>query len=223
MDWTAIALSVKLAALVSTILLFIALPLAHWLTFARRRWTFLVEALVALPLVLPPTVLGFYVLVSIGSRSPVGRIWTAWTGHGLAFTFEGLVLASLLYSLPFAVQPIGAAFTSVDAALLEASAMLGASPWRTFVRITLPLSIEGILAGVILSFAHTIGEFGVVLMVGGNLPGVTRTIAISIYDQVQALQYDAANRTALVLLAFSFLVLATVYGLRRRPWSVTPL
>jgi molybdate transport system permease protein len=223
MDWTAIALSVKLAALVSTILLFIALPIAHWLTFARRRWTFLVEALVALPLVLPPTVLGFYVLVSIGSRSPVGRIWTAWTGHGLAFTFEGLVLASLLYSLPFAVQPIGAAFTSIDTALLEASAMLGASPWRTFVRITLPLSIEGILAGVILSFAHTIGEFGVVLMVGGNLPGVTRTISISIYDQVQALQYDAANRTALVLLAFSFLVLAAVYGLRRRPWSVTPL
>jgi molybdate transport system permease protein len=223
MDWTAIALSVKLAALVSAILLFIALPLAHWLTFARRRWTFLVEALVALPLVLPPTVLGFYVLVSIGSRSPVGRIWTEWTGHGLAFTFEGLVLASLLYSLPFAVQPIGAAFSSVDTALLEASAMLGASRWRTFVRITLPLSIEGILAGVILSFAHTIGEFGVVLMVGGNLPGITRTISISIYDQVQALQYDAANRTALVLLAFSFLVLAAVYGLRRRPWSVTPL
>ena len=223
MDWTAIALSVKLAALVSAILLFIALPLAHWLTFTSRRWTFLVEALVALPLVLPPTVLGFYVLVSIGSRSPVGRIWTEWTGHGLAFTFEGLVLASLLYSLPFAVQPIGAAFSSVDTALLEASAMLGASRWRTFARITLPLSIEGILAGVILSFAHTIGEFGVVLMVGGNLPGVTRTISISIYDQVQALQYDAANRTALVLLAFSFLVLAAVYGLRRRPWSVTPL
>jgi molybdate transport system permease protein len=223
MDWTAVALSVKLAALVATILLLIALPLAHWLTFARRRWTFLVEALVALPLVLPPTVLGFYVLVSIGSHSPVGRIWTAWTGHGLAFTFEGLVLASLLYSLPFAVQPIAAAFTSIDTALLEASAMLGASPWRTFVRITLPLSIEGILAGVILSFAHTIGEFGVVLMVGGNLPGVTRTISISVYDQVQALQYDAANRTALVLLAFSFLVLAAVYGLRRRPWSVTPL
>jgi len=223
MDWTAIALSVKLAALVSAILLLIALPLAHWLTFARRRWTFLIEALVALPLVLPPTVLGFYVLLSIGSRSPVGRIWTAWTGRGLAFTFEGLVLASLLYSLPFAVQPIGAAFSSVDTALLEASAMLGASRWRTFIRITLPLSIEGILAGVILSFAHTIGEFGVVLMVGGNLPGVTRTISISIYDQVQALQYDAANRTALVLLAFSFLVLAAVYGLRRRPWSVTPL
>jgi molybdate transport system permease protein len=223
MDWNAIALSVKLAALVSAILLGIALPLAHGLTFARRRWTFLAEALVALPLVLPPTVLGFYVLVSIGSRSPLGRIWTAWTGHGLAFTFEGLVLASLLYSLPFAVQPIAAAFTNIDTALLEASAILGASRWRTFVRITLPLSIEGILAGVILSFAHTIGEFGVVLMVGGNLPGVTRTISISIYDQVQALQYDAANQTALVLLAFSFLVLAAVYGLRRRPWSVTPL
>ena len=223
MDWNAIALSLRLAALVSLILLIIALPIAYWLTFSRRRWTFLFEAIVALPLVLPPTVLGFYVLLAIGSRSPIGRAWLAWTGHGLAFTFEGLVFASLLYSLPFAVQPIGAAFTSIDTSLLEASAMLGASPWRTFVRITLPLSIEGILTGVVLSFAHTIGEFGVVLMVGGNLPGVTRTISISIYDQVQALQYDAANRTALLLLAFSFLVLAVVYGLRRRPWSVAPL
>jgi molybdate transport system permease protein len=223
MDWAAIALSVRLAAFVSVLLLVIALPVAHWLTFSRRRWTFLVEAVVALPLVLPPTVLGFYVLLAIGSRSPVGRLWTAWTGHGLAFTFEALVLASIFYSLPFAVQPISAAFARVESPLLEASTMLGASPWRTFFRITLPLSIEGVLAGFVLSFAHTLGEFGVVLMVGGNLPGVTRTVSISIYDQVQAFQYGAANQTALLLLVFSFLVLAAVYALQRRPWSGSPL
>jgi molybdate transport system permease protein len=223
MDWAAIALSIKLAAIVSAILLIVALPIAYWLTFGRRRWTFLVEAAVALPLVLPPTVLGFYVLLAIGSRSPIGRAWTAWTGHGLAFTFEALVVASILYSLPFAVQPISAAFARVDTSLLEASAILGASAWRTFVRVTLPLSIEGIVAGAVLSFAHTLGEFGVVLMVGGNLPGITRTVSISIYDQVQGFQYGAANRTSLLLLAFSFLVLAVVYALRRKPWSVAPL
>jgi molybdate transport system permease protein len=223
MDWTAVALSVRLAALVSVLLLVIALPIAYWLTFRRRRWTFLAEAVVALPLVLPPTVLGFYVLLAIGSRSPVGRLWTAWTGHGLAFTFQALVVASIVYSLPFAVQPISAAFARIDSSLLEASAMLGASPWRTFVRITLPLAKEGILAGAVLSFAHTLGEFGVVLMVGGNLPGVTRTISISIYDQVQAFEYTAANQTALLLLVFSFLVLVAVYALQRRPWSVSPL
>jgi len=223
MDWTAIGLSVRLAALVSVLLLVIALPIAYWLTFKRRRWTFLAEAVVALPLVLPPTVLGFYVLLAIGSRSPIGRLWTAWTGHGLAFTFQALVLASMLYSLPFAVQPISAAFARIDSSLLEASAMLGASSWRTFVRITLPLAKEGILAAAVLSFAHTLGEFGVVLMVGGNLPGVTRTISIAIYDQVQAFEYQAANQTALLLLVFSFLVLAAVYALQRRPWSVSPL
>ncbi len=223
MDWTAVALSVRLAATVSVCLLVIALPLAHWLVFARRRWTFLVEAVVALPLVLPPTVLGFYVLLALGSRSPIGQIWAMWTGHGLAFTFEALVLASILYSLPFAVQPISASFARIDPSLLEASATLGASRWRTFFRVTLPLSIDGILAGAVLSFAHTLGEFGVVLMVGGNLPGVTRTVSISIYDQVQAFQYTAANETAAWLLAFSFLVLAFVYALQRRPWSVAPL
>jgi molybdate transport system permease protein len=222
MDWTAIALSVKLAALVAAILLVIGVPIAHWLTFSRRRWKFLVEAVVALPLVLPPTVLGFYVLVAIGSRSPIGRAWTAWTGHSLAFTFEALVLASILYSLPFAVQPISAAFAQIDTSLLEASAMLGASRWRTFFRITLPLSLDGVLAGAVLSFAHTLGEFGVVLMVGGNLPGITRTISISIYDQVQGFEYGAANQTALLLLAFSFLVLAVVYALMRKPWSLAP-
>lgn len=223
MDWEAIWLTARLAALVSGLLLVIGLPLAHWLTFSRRRWTFLIESVVSLPLVLPPTVLGFYLLMAMGSRSPIGRWWTDWTGHPLAFTFEGLVIASILYSLPFAVQPIAAAFAQVEPSLREASATLGASGLRTFARVTLPLSIEGVIAGAVLSFAHTVGEFGVVLMVGGNLPGITRTVSISIYDRVQALEYRDANLTALVLLAFSLIVLVTVYGLRRKPWAAAPL
>jgi len=223
MDWQAIWLSAKLATIVAAILLLIGLPLAHWLTFSRRRWKFLVEAVVSLPLVLPPTVLGFYLLLAVGSQGPIGRWWTAWTGRGLAFTFEALVVASVVYSLPFAVQPIAAAFTQIDPALREASAVLGASGLRTFMRVTLPLSIEGVIAGVVLSFAHTVGEFGVVLMVGGNLPGVTRTVSIAIYDQVQALQYREANLTALVLLTFSFVVLMAVYGIRRKPWAASTL
>ena len=217
MDWSAVLLSLRLASVVATILLIVGLPIAYWLAFSHWRWKFLAEAIVALPLVLPPTVLGFYVLVAIGARSPIGRAWTAWTGHGLAFSFEGLVVASVLYSLPFAVQPVAAAFSQVDPALIEASSTLGASGRRTFLRIILPLSVEGVLAGAVLAFAHTIGEFGVVLMVGGNLPGVTRTVSVAIYDSVQSLDYEAANRTALLLLAFSFIVLAIVYGLRRKP------
>jgi len=223
MDWTAIALSVKLAAIVAVILLAIGLPIAYWLTFSRWRGRFLIEAVVALPLVLPPTVLGLYVLLAIGSRSPIGRAWMAWTGHGLAFTFEALVFASILYSLPFAVQPIASAFSQVDVSLLEASATLGASRWRTFFRIVLPLSIDGVVTGAVLSFAHTLGEFGVVLMVGGNLPGVTRTVSIAIYDQVQSFQYASANATALLLLVFSFAVLAVVYAILRKPWAVPAL
>jgi molybdate transport system permease protein len=223
MDWEAIWLTVRLAAIVSAILLVISLPLAHWLTFSRRRWTFVVESIVSLPLVLPPTVLGFYLLLAMGSRSPVGRWWTSLTGQSLAFTFEGLIIASVFYSLPFAVQPIAAAFAQVDGSLREASATLGASRLRTFLRVTLPLSIHGVVAGAVLSFAHTVGEFGVVLMVGGNLPGVTRTVSIAIYDDVQALRYEQANGTALALLAFSFLVLLAVYGVRRRSWAFGPL
>ena len=222
MDWTAIGLSIRLAAVVCAILLIIGLPMAYWLTFSRWRWKFLVEAVVALPLVLPPTVLGFYVLVTIGSQSALGRAWERWTGHGLAFTFEGLVLASILYSLPFAVQPVAAAFSRVDTSLIEASSTLGSSRRRTFFRIIAPLSIEGIITGIVLSFAHTLGEFGVVLMVGGNLPGVTRTVSIAIYDQVQGFRYAEANATALLLLVFSFAVLSAVYALIRKPWSMTP-
>jgi molybdate transport system permease protein len=215
-DWQAFRLTIELALVVSAILVVVGLPLAYWIAFSRRRWKFLVEALVALPIVLPPTVLGFYVLVALGSRSPLGRWWQFWTGHTLAFTFTGLVIGSILYSLPFAVQPFAASFSSVDRKLLAASATLGASPLRTFFRVVIPLSVPGLVAGVALAFAHTMGEFGVVLMVGGNIPGVTRTVSIGIYDQVQASDYASANAMALLLLIFCFGVLTLVYGLHRR-------
>jgi molybdate transport system permease protein len=222
MDWQAFALTLKLAALVSATLILIGLPTAYWLTYSRSRWKFLAEAVVALPIVLPPTVLGFYLLIALGSRSPLGRWWEALTGHTLAFTFEGLVIGSVLYSLPFAVQPFAASFASVDPKLLAASASLGVSKFGTFRRVILPLSKPGLITGAALSFAHTMGEFGVVLMVGGNIPGVTRTVSIDIYDQVQASNYAAANQTALVLLVISFLVLSLVYGFNRRVWAVWP-
>lgn len=209
-------LSMRLALCVSAILLVIGMPVAYWLAFSKWRGKFLVEAVVALPLVLPPTVLGFYALVAMGPRGPLGKLWTALFGHGLAFTFEGLLIASVLYSFPFTVQPLVASFESVDQKFLDASAVLGANPLRTFLRVILPLSFSGMLTAVVLSFAHTLGEFGVVLMVGGNLPGVTRTVSIDIYDRVQSLEYVEANRMALVLLLISFLVLALVYGLNRR-------
>jgi molybdate transport system permease protein len=206
----------ELALVVSAILLAAGLPLAYWIAFSRWRGKFLVEAAVSLPIVLPPTVLGFYVLVALGSRSPLGRWWQSLTGHTLAFSFAGLVIGSILYSLPFAVQPFAAAFSSVDQKLIFASATLGASPLRTFFRVIVPLSKPGLITGVALAFAHTLGEFGVVLMVGGNIPGVTRTVSIAIYDRVQAFDYGGANSMALLLLAFSFAVMALVYGLNRR-------
>ena len=222
-DWQAFGLTLRLAATVSAVLLVMGLPLAYWIAFSRWRWKFLAEAVVALPIVLPPTVLGFYVLVALGPRSPLGRWWIALTGHTLAFTFDGLVVGSILYSLPFAVQPFATSFAGVDRKLIAASATLGASPLRTFVRVVLPLSIPGLITGAALSFAHTMGEFGVVLMVGGNIPGVTRTVSIDIFDGVQASDYAAANETALLLLAFSFAVLALVYGLNRRAWVIGPV
>lgn len=212
----ALLLSIRLALCVSTILFLIGLPVAYWLTFSAWRGKFLAEAVVALPLVLPPTVLGFYVLVAMGPDGPFGKICQAVFGHGLAFTFTGLVIASVLYSLPFAVQPLVASFEAVDRKLLQASAILGAGRWRTFWRVILPLSIPGVVTALVLSFAHTLGEFGVVLMVGGNLAGVTRTISIEIYDRVQSLDYAAAHRMALVLLVFSFVVLSVVYGINRQ-------
>jgi molybdate transport system permease protein len=207
---------------VTGLLAIVALPLAYWITYSRWRWKFLAEAVVALPIVLPPTVLGFYVLLALGSRSPLGRWWQSLTGHTLAFTFEGLVIGSIIYSLPFAVQPFAAAFAAVDTRLLAASATLGASRLRTFFRVIVPLSVPGLVTGIALSFAHTMGEFGVVLMVGGNIPGVTRTVSIDIYDQTQALNYAAANQTALVLLVIAFAVLSLVYALNRRAWTVLP-
>jgi molybdate transport system permease protein len=211
----ALTLTLRLAVIVSAILLVVGVPLAYWLAYSPWRWKFFVEALVSLPIVLPPTVLGFYLLVAMGPLSPVGRWYQGITGHTLAFRFEGLVIGSVLYSLPFAVQPMTTSFAAIDPKLAQASALLGASRWRTFWRILLPLGLPGVLTGFVLSFAHTLGEFGVVLMIGGNIPGATRTISILIYDQVEALDYAAANRTALLLLALCFVLLAVIYGLRR--------
>jgi len=222
-DWQTFRLTLALAFAVSVILILLGLPVAYWIAFSRWRWKFLIEAVVALPIVLPPTVLGFYVLVALGPRGPLGRWWMSVSGHSLAFTFSGLVIGSVLYSLPFAVQPFAVSFSAVDRKLIAASATLGASPWRTFFRVIAPLSIPGFIAGTALSFAHTMGEFGVVLMVGGNIPGITRTISIDIYDRVQAADYAGANATALVLLLMCFLILTLVYGLNRKPWVMNPL
>ena len=218
MDWQAFWLTIRLAVLVAAILVIIGMPVAYWLAYSRWRWKFLAEAVVGLPIVLPPTVLGFYLLIAMGPHSPLGRWYETLAGHPLPFTFQGLVVASVLYSLPFAVQPIAAAFGSVDRKYIEASWMLGASNLETFFRVIIPQSWAGVLTGLILSFAHTLGEFGVVLMVGGNIPGVTRTLSIDIYDQVQALNYSAAAVTSAVLLFISFLILSIVYGLNRKVW-----
>lgn len=223
LDWQTFRLTLALAFTVSVILLALGLPIAYWIAFSLWRWKFLIEAVVALPIVLPPTVLGFYVLVALGPRSPLGRWWISLTGHTLAFTFTGLVMGSILYSLPFAVQPFAASFSAVDRKVIAASATLGASPLRTFLRIIVPISAPGLITGVALAFAHTMGEFGVVLMVGGNIPGLTRTVSIDIYDRVQSSDYAGANQTALVLLLLCFALLALVYGLNRRVLVIHPL
>jgi molybdate transport system permease protein len=215
-DWSAIVVSLRLSFLTMLILLLLGLPMGYWIAYSRWRWKFLVEAVVALPLVLPPTVLGFYLLIALGPRSPVGGFYGWLTGSTLPFSFEGLLVASVLYSLPFAVQPFAASFVAVDPHLVEASWCLGASKVRTFFQLIIPLSRPGILTGMVLSFAHTLGEFGVVLMIGGNLPGRTRTVSIAIYDEVQALNYVGAGKTALCLLVVSFLVLVFTYGIRRK-------
>jgi len=220
-DWRAIGLSIRLAAATAGILLVVGMPLAYWLARSRRPWRPLVEAVVALPMVLPPTVLGFYLLVAMGPDGPLGALWAGATGGRLAFSFHGLLLASVLSSLPFAVQPFSVAFAAVDRSLLEVSWTLGRSGSATFFEVVLPLSAGGILTGLVLAFAHTLGEFGVVLMVGGSIPGETRTVSIAIYDRVQALDYAGAAATALPLLLASFLVLAVTYGLRGQavvPW-----
>ncbi|HEY5893761.1 MAG TPA: molybdate ABC transporter permease subunit [Chthoniobacterales bacterium] len=215
MDWTALWLTTKLALVTSLVLLVIGVPLAWWLATTAWRGRLFVEAVVALPIVLPPTVIGFYVLVALGPRSPVGRFFEDVLDYPLPFTFMGLVVASALYSLPFAVQPFVAAFRGVSAELVQAAWAAGATPWRTFRRVTIPLAWPGLLSGVVLSFAHTLGEFGVVLMVGGNIAGETRTISVSIYDAVESLDYATATRTALLLVVISFIILSLIYLLQR--------
>jgi len=217
MDWQAVALTLKLASLTTLILLAVGLPLAAWLAGPRRHFKVLVDAVVALPLVLPPTVLGFYLLLLLGPRSPLGAAYERVTGSTLPFSFPGLLIGSTLYSLPFVVGPVRSAFSSVDRRLVEASYCLGVSRLGTFLRVMCPLSWAGIVTGAVLSFAHTVGEFGVVLMIGGNLRGVTRTASIAVYDQMQSLDYTGAAQTSALLLAFSLLVLVVTYTLSHRP------
>jgi molybdate transport system permease protein len=212
MDFPVLALTLRLAALTTVCLLLVATPLALWIAgghgWARR----FVQALVALPLVLPPTVLGFYLLVGLGPTTWLGRALIRLFGHPLAFTFWGLLVGSVVYSLPFAVQPLVAGFRGIDPKVVEVARVLGASPWVAFRRVILPLSRMSFLTAAVLTFAHTVGEFGVVLMIGGDIPEVTRTLSISIYDSVQELNYGAANRMAVCLVAMSFLALMFVYG-----------
>jgi molybdate transport system permease protein len=221
-NWIAIGVTLKLATLTAVILLVIGLPIAYWVSFSRWRWKFLIESVVALPLVLPPTVLGFYILVAIGPHSPLGRLYTDLVGSPLPFTFQGLLLASVLYSLPFAVQPFVATFEQVDRRLIEVSWTLGVSRLMTFFKLVIPLSMAGVVTGFVLSFAHTLGEFGVVLMVGGNIEGETRTVSIDIYDEVQALNFAGAAKTALFLLVVSYVVLLLVYAINRKVWAIWP-
>ena len=220
MDWVAVGLTLKLAALTTLILAVIGLPLAYWLATTRRRWRPVVDAAVAVPLLLPPTVLGFYFLMSTGPNTLVGRMYERVFDGTLPFSFAGVLLASVLYNLPFAVRPFASGFAAVDRRLIEAARCLGASGPHTFVRVVLPLSWPAVLAGLVLAFAHTVGEFGVVLMVGGNIPGITRTVALAIYDDVQALDYRAANEASALLLVFAVSVLAVTYSLQKRTLSI---
>ena len=213
MDWTAFALSLKLAAWTGAVLLPIGLGLARLLAFRVRQGKAVLEAAIALPLVLPPTVLGYYLLVSFGGASPLGQLWTRLFGHGLAFSFDGLLVASVLVNLPFAVQPMQRAFEALPPDVREAAWVSGLTPWRTFWRIELPLAWPGVLSAFVLTFAHTMGEFGVVLMVGGGIPGETRTAALAIYDRAQAFDTAAAGAMSALLLAFSVMAIAIVYGL----------
>jgi len=209
-------LSLQLASVTVIALLIIATPLAWWLAFTRARARTLVEAVVALPLVLPPTVLGFYLLILLGPAGPIGGFWVRMTDTTLTFSFAGLVIASVIYSFPFAVQPLQAAFEAVGRGPLEAAATLGASPFDVFARVASPLAMRGYLSAIVLSFAHTLGEFGVVLMVGGNIPGSTKVISIAVYEHVETLNYAQAHVLAAGLLIFSFTVLLTVYTLNRQ-------
>ncbi|HSG64931.1 MAG TPA: molybdate ABC transporter permease subunit [Gammaproteobacteria bacterium] len=208
-------LSVQLALVTVIVLLLVGTPLAWWLAWTRSRARPLVEALVALPLVLPPTVLGFYLLVLLGPAGTIGRFWVELTGSTLTFSFSGLVVASVIYSFPFVVQPLQTAFEGIGIAPLEAAATLGASKLQTFFRVASPLALRGYVTAIVLGFAHTLGEFGVVLMVGGNIPGQTKVISIAVYEHVETLAYDQANILSTGLLVFSFAVLLVVYAINR--------
>ena len=211
MDWQALTLSLKLAAVTLVVLLPVGLWLGRWLAYQRFKGKALVEALVVLPLVLPPTVLGYYLLVSLGGASPLGR-WTSEVfGVQLTFNFLGLVIASVVFNIPFMVQPIQRAFEAIPANLWEAAAVSGLNAWQTFVRVELPLAWPGVLSAAVLTFVHTLGEFGVVLMMGGSIPGETKTIAIAIYDRVQAFDLRGADQMALLLLVFSLSAVAASY------------
>lgn len=214
--WDAVWLTLMLAGVTTSVLLVIATPLAWWLATTRSWLRPLIEAITALPLVLPPTVLGFYMLILMSPETAVGRLWVDWTGQTLTFSFAGLVVASVIYSLPFAVQPLQTAFQGVGALTLEAAALMGAGRWDRFWRVAAPASRRGFITAIVLSFAHTLGEFGVVLMVGGNIPGETRVIAIEIYNAVETLDFATAHRLSLGLLVSSFAVLSFVYVFNRR-------
>ncbi len=211
-------LSVQLAFVTTVILVLVGTPVAWWLSQTRTRWKPMVQAVVAMPIVLPPTVLGFYLLILLGPDGAIGSWWVQMTGSALTFSFTGLVVASCIYSLPFAVQPLQNAFESLPKRYLERAWTLGASRLDAFFSVAVPLSVRGFVSGIVLSFAHTLGEFGVVLMVGGNIPGETRVISIAIYDHVESLNYTAAHQMSLLLVGFAFAVLATMFVINRR-WS----
>lgn len=215
-DYASLWLTLKLASVVTFILLFLATPLALWLAHTKSRSKAFVEAIVALPLVLPPTVLGFYMLIAFNPNAPIGKAWLNATGDTLVFSFEGIVLASLIYSLPFMVQPIQSAFEALGRKPYETALTLGARPIDAFVTVVFPLSFRGFLTACVLTFAHTIGEFGVVLMVGGNIPNHTKVISIAIYEQVETLEYAQAHALSLILLVMSFFILLGVYTYNKR-------
>lgn len=215
-EWSAVVLTIQLAAVSTLILFLIGTPLAWWLAHTRRPAKPVFEAITAMPLVLPPTVLGFYLLILMSPDSVVGGFWVSMTGHSLTFSFAGLVVASVIYSLPFMVQPLQSAFETMGSKPLQAAASLGASPWDSFISVALPMCLRGFLTAGVLTFAHTVGEFGVVLMVGGNIPEQTRVISIAIYENVETLNYAQAHTLSVGLLIFSFVVLLSVYATNRK-------
>lgn len=218
-EWLAIALTAELAALTTVILLLVSAPLAWWLARSRSRWGQVVAALVSLPLVLPPTVIGFYLLLVLGPQGAIGGTLERLGLHHLAFSFTGILIGSIIYSLPFAVQPLREAFAAIDPRVLDAAATLRAGAWDRFFSVVLPLSRGGVLTAVVITFAHTVGEFGVIAMLGGNIAGETRVVSIAIYDHTQALEYGAAHRLSAVLLGFSFVTLLAFYAINQRVMS----